>query len=103
VEFLRSKATEYAGEYNPEPSKIFKAAAKEIARLRRRLAEARLTDAERAAVEMAVAACDVEQQLNVACGGRQSFAGLWADRAATLRGLLERTRNGPLDGRETVR
>jgi predicted RNase H-like nuclease (RuvC/YqgF family) len=40
VEFLRSKATEYAGEYNPEPSKIFKAAAKEIARLRRRLAEA---------------------------------------------------------------
>ena len=54
VEFLRSKASEYEGEYNPEPSKIFKAAAKEIARLRRRLAEAKLTDAEREAIEWAL-------------------------------------------------
>jgi len=77
VEFLRSKATEYAGEYNPEPSKIFKAAAKEIARLRRRLAEATLTDAEREAIRFAAVFYDL--------GGR-------TDDAATLRGLLERAR-----------
>jgi hypothetical protein len=49
-----------------------------------------LTDEEREAIEMAASACDVEKQLNAACGGRQSFAGLWSDRAATLRKLLER-------------
>jgi hypothetical protein len=79
VEFLRSKASEYAGEYNPEPSKIFKAAAKEIARLRRRLAETRLTDEEREAIEW------------FATYGYSSD-GVPGRNAATLRGLLERTR-----------
>jgi hypothetical protein len=51
-----------------------------------------LTDAERAAIKMAVAACKVEEELNTACDGRQSFAGLWSDRAGVLRSLLERTR-----------
>jgi hypothetical protein len=74
VEFLRSKASEYEGEYNPEPSKIFKAAAKEIARLRRRLAEAKLTDAEREAIAY-----------YIGTGGPDKVD-------ATLRGLLERTR-----------
>jgi hypothetical protein len=51
-----------------------------------------LTNEEREAITMAVSACDVEASLNVACDGRQSFAGLWSDRAATLRNLLERLR-----------
>jgi hypothetical protein len=75
VEFLRSKAKEYAGEYNPEPSKIFKAAAKEIARLRRRLAEAKLTDAEREAIHWAIG----------------DVADIGVPPEDTLRGLLERT------------
>jgi hypothetical protein len=74
VEFLRSKAKEYEGEYNPEPSRIFKAAGKEIARLRRRLAEVRLTDAEREAIDY-----------YIGTGGPDAVD-------ATLRGLLERTR-----------
>ena len=90
VEFLRSKAKEYEGEYNPEPSKIFKAAAKEIARLRRRLAEARLTDAEREAIAAAVVY--MRPVGNYDC---VTFS--------TLRGLFERTRNGSPDGREPVR
>jgi hypothetical protein len=84
VEFLRSKSTEYAGEYNPEPSRIFKAAGKEIARLRRRLAEARLTDAEREVVENAAAFIHDK-------GLHRQSPSMVAD-AATLRGLLERTR-----------
>jgi len=52
--------------------------------------ECTLTDEEREAITMAVSACDVEASLNVACDGRQSFAGLWSDRSATLRKLLER-------------
>jgi hypothetical protein len=79
VEFLRSKAKEYESEYNPEPSRIFKAAGKEIARLRRRLAEARLTDAEREAIKW------------FATYGYSSD-GVPGRNAATLRGLLERTR-----------
>jgi hypothetical protein len=49
-----------------------------------------ITAVEREAITMAVSACDVEASLNVACDGRQSFAGLWSDRSATLRKLLER-------------
>jgi hypothetical protein len=90
VEFLRSKAKEYEGEYNPEPSKIFKAAAKEIARLRRRLAEARLTDAEREAVKWALE--EAVWSYNPDCG----------DHPDTLRGLLERLRNGAVDGCDPV-
>jgi hypothetical protein len=80
VEFLRSKAKEYAGEYNPEPSKIFKAAAKEIARLRRRLTEARLTDAEREAIREAAGAY-FDNDDDEEC----------AKIAAALHGLLKRT------------
>jgi hypothetical protein len=49
-----------------------------------------LTDEERKAIEMSIAACEVEEELNIACDGRQSFAGLWSDRAGVLRSLLER-------------
>lgn len=49
-----------------------------------------LTSEEREAIEVAVAACDVEASLNVACGGRQSFAGMWSNRSSTFRNLLER-------------
>jgi hypothetical protein len=85
VEFLRSKAEEYAGEYNPEPSKIFKAAAKEIARLRRRLAEVRLTDAEREAIETSFDALQyAADELGLGQGDCDRLL-------TTLRGLLERT------------
>jgi hypothetical protein len=49
-----------------------------------------LTDAEREAIKMAIAACKVEGELNQACDGRQSFAGLWHDHAGALHGLLKR-------------
>jgi hypothetical protein len=49
-----------------------------------------LTDEEREAIKMAIAACKVEGELNQACDGRQSFAGLWHDHAGALRSLLER-------------
>jgi hypothetical protein len=49
-----------------------------------------LTDEERKAIEMSIAACEVEKELNIACDGRQSFAGLWSDRTNVLRSLLER-------------
>ena len=52
--------------------------------------DAKLTDEERAAIKMAIAACKVEGELNQACDGRQSFAGLWHDHAGALRSLLER-------------
>jgi hypothetical protein len=88
VEFLRSKAKEYEGEYNPEPSRIFKAAGKEIARLRRRLAEARLTDAEREAVDR-----QAKWLFNQAKHKPDIHsADLLLQEAATLRGLLERTK-----------
>ena len=51
-----------------------------------------LTDAEREAIQMAISACKVEEDLNKACGGRQSFAGLWQDHGNALRSLLERTK-----------
>ena len=52
-----------------------------------------LTDAERDAIKMAIAACKVEEELNAACDGRQSFAGMWSDKAGALRSLLERLAN----------
>jgi hypothetical protein len=54
--------------------------------------DATLTDEEREAIKMAIAACKVEGELNQACDGRQSFAGLWHDHAGALRSLLERTK-----------
>ena len=87
VEFLRSKSDEYAGEYNPEPSKIFKAAAKEIARLRRRLSEATLTDAEREAIAAGLGALEA-----IYDDEPQVRRPLYDAYAPTLRGLLERTR-----------
>lgn len=52
--------------------------------------DATITDEEREAIEMAASACDVEASLNAAREGRQSFAGIWSDRADTFRKLLER-------------
>ena len=46
----------------------------------------------KAACDSAEAACKVEGELNQACDGRQSFAGLWHDHAGALRSLLERTK-----------
>ena len=66
-------------------SDLMDEAANEIERLR-------LTDAEREAIRMSIAACEVEKELNIACDGRQSFAGMWSDRADALRSLLERTK-----------
>ena len=56
-----------------------------------------LTDAEREAVERARQTLDAVQDLAPTASADDAMA------AATLRGLLERTRNGSPDGRETVR
>jgi radical SAM superfamily enzyme with C-terminal helix-hairpin-helix motif len=52
--------------------------------------DATLTDQEREAIKIAIAACKVEGELNQACDGRQSFAGLWHEHAGALHGLLKR-------------